>query len=97
MGAGNRPVIRFSLHVLQRMFERGITQSDVQAALSAGRIVEDYPDDYPIPSRLWLGYSDNRPLHVVYADTPTGERVIITAYEPDPAKWSSDFTQRTQS
>ncbi|TVR60348.1 MAG: DUF4258 domain-containing protein [Candidatus Competibacteraceae bacterium] len=34
-------MIRFSLHVLQRMFERGITQSDVQAALSAGRIVDD--------------------------------------------------------
>jgi|PlaIllAssembly_1097288.scaffolds.fasta_scaffold471633_2 hypothetical protein len=45
-------------------------------------------------SRLWLGYAGKRPLHVVYADTIQGERIIITVYEPDPAQWSPDFTTR---
>lgn len=76
------------------MFERGIAKSDIQAALSAGKVIEDYPKAYPLPSCLWLGYSSSRPLHVVYADSPNGERVIVTAYEPEPSQWSCDFTKR---
>ncbi len=86
--------LRLSRHVLQRLFERGIATADLRAALAAGQVIEDYPTDYPLPSCLWLGYSGTRPLHVVYADAPTGERVIITAYQPDPKRWSTDFTQR---
>lgn len=87
-------ILRYGRHAVQRLFERRITQADVQGALSAGRVIEDYPTDYPLPSRLWLGYAGKRPLHVVYADTIQGERIIITVYEPDPAQWSPDFTTR---
>ena len=45
-------ILRYGRHAVQRMFERGITQADVQGALSAGRVIEDYPTDYPLPSRL---------------------------------------------
>jgi len=77
------------------MFERGITQVEVQTALSSGKVIEDYPNDYPLPSCLWLGYIGNRPLHVVFADNPArGERIIITFYEPEPAQWTADFTTR---
>lgn len=87
-------ILRFGRHATQRMFERGITRADVQAALSAGQVIEDYPTDYPLPSFLWRGYSGSRPLHIVYARSPQGDRVIITVYEPDPALWSEDFTRR---
>ncbi len=89
-------IYKYRQHTIQRMFERGITQADMQAALSSGQVIEDYPTDYPLPSCLWLGYAGNRPLHIVYADTPQGERIIITVYEPDPAQWSTDFTTRVK-
>lgn len=80
------------------MFERGISEDDVQTALSAGKVIEDYPDDYPLPSCLWLGYINSRPIHIVFADNPAqGERIIITVYEPEPTQWTADFTTRIES
>ncbi len=87
-------ILMFGRHAAQRMFERGITQADVQTALSAGQVIEDYPTDYPLPSCLWMGYSGSRPLHIVYANSPQGDRIIITVYEPDAALWTDNFTKR---
>lgn len=82
-------------HAIQRMFERGISEADVSAALAGGRVIEDYPTDTPYPSRLWLGYAHDKPLHVVAADNQQdNERIIITVYEPEPAQWGSDFATR---
>ena len=85
----------FRQHAIRRMFERGIGVEDVRAVLESGRAIESYPDDTPYPSTLILGFTGARPLHVVCADNPTdGERIVITVYEPDPARWSADFTKR---
>lgn len=85
-------------HAIKRMFECGITEIDINEALANGKVIEDYPTDYPLPSCLWLGYIGNRPIHIVFADNhQTGERIIITAYEPNSNQWSSDFTQRIES
>ncbi|MCK2089818.1 DUF4258 domain-containing protein [Thauera aromatica] len=85
-------------HAVKRMFERGISTADVAAALADGWVIEEYPTDTPYPSRLWLGYSDGRPLHIVFADNQDdGERIIITVYRPDPALWADDFATRRAS
>ena len=77
------------------MFERNINAPDVETALANGLRIEDYPNDTPFPSCLWLGYSNERPLHIVFADNlEDGERIIITVYEPDPVHWSPDFSKR---
>lgn len=82
-------------HAIKRMFERGISESDIDSVLSNGQVIEDYPNDYPLPSCLWLGYINNRPIHIVFADNlPKCERVIITVYEPNPTQWSTDFKKR---
>ena len=52
-------------HAAQRMLERGISVADVLTALNSGATIEDYPDDTPLPSRLTLGWVDERPVHVV--------------------------------
>jgi hypothetical protein len=86
----------FRVHALRRMFERGISDEDVRQVLEFGDTIEEYPDDRPYPSRLMLGMPAGRPLHVVAADcTETDETIVITAYEPDPALWKSDFRTRT--
>ncbi|KAB2921528.1 MAG: DUF4258 domain-containing protein [Candidatus Contendobacter sp.] len=62
-------IYNYRQHAIKRMYERGITQADVEAALSTGMVIEDYPNDYPLPSCLWLGYIGNRPVHIVFAES----------------------------
>ena len=85
----------FRTHAIQRMFKRGIFETDVRDVLESGEVIEEYPDDEPYPSRLVLGWLDGRPLHVVAAyEGETDDTIIITVYEPDPYKWESDFKRR---
>ncbi|MBI2841947.1 MAG: DUF4258 domain-containing protein [Armatimonadetes bacterium] len=87
----------FRVHAIQRMFERGISEDEVRHVLSTGEIVEDYPDDYPYPSQLLLGWCSNRPVHVVVAhNVDDGAAIIVTVYEPDRALWQPGFKRRRQ-
>ena len=77
------------------MFMRRISKEDVRGILNSGEIIEDYPEDKPYPSRLVLGWSHSRPIHVVIADNSEKEEtIIITVYEPDTARWEMDFKRR---
>ena len=69
---------------------------EVLEALDGGEIVEAYPDDQPYPSCLILGRTRaGRPLHVVCAPVLTEQGlIIITIYQPDPARWAADFKGR---
>jgi hypothetical protein len=87
--------LTFRLHAVQRMTERGIQVADVRHVLATGDVIEDYPNVYPYPSRLVLGFCGVRPLHVVAADNPIGpETIVITVYEPDLAQWDASFRVR---
>lgn len=85
----------FRVHAIQRMFERRITTHDVRRVLMTGEVIEDYPDDKPYPSRLILGWCAGRPLHMVAADNPADQGIIvITVYEPSPTRWEEGFRRR---
>ena len=87
--------IVYRVHALQRMFERGITEEDVHQVLETGEVIERYPDDRPYPSRLVLGWREDRPLHVVVAErAETDTLIVITVYEPNLALWEDDFKRR---
>jgi hypothetical protein len=93
MTSTGRPIFR--VHALQRMFERRITHGDVTRVLGEGKTIEQYPGDKPYPSRLVLGWIDDRPFHVVVADNKKEkEQIIITVYEPDSAAWEPGFERR---
>jgi hypothetical protein len=67
------------------MYQRTISEVEVRHVIGTGETVEDYPDDTPYPSRLVLGWSGSRPIHVVVADNiDDQENIVITVYEPDP-------------
>ena len=88
-------MLRFRVHALRRMFDRGITVVDVQQALATGDTIREYSGDRPYPSRLVLGWSGDRPIHVLAADDPSSSlTVVITAYEPDSARWEPGFRRR---
>jgi hypothetical protein len=77
------------------MFRWGISQAQVEGLLRDGLTIERYPDDLPYPSRLVLGFVDDRPMHVVVADVPDqDEMVLVTVYEPDPGRWDPGFRVR---
>ena len=62
----------------------------------SGEIIEQYPEDFPFPSCLIYGYTeDNKILHVVMSDEGTRSR-IITAYFPDKEKWTANFKTRKE-
>ena len=72
-----------------------IKDEEVFETVSAGKIIENYPEDEPYPSCLIYGRtSRNRPLHVVCGYS-FGENIsiIITAYQPHSERWI-DFTRR---
>lgn len=89
--------IRWTLHVLQRMMQRGISRADVIHAIQTGAIIEQYPDDYPFPSCLILGSNmAGNTVHVVCGRGPD-DLWIITAYYPDPSEWEADYKTRRQA
>ena len=76
------------------MLERGILRSEVIRCVMQGEIIEEYAEDYPIPSCLILGFiKEGRPIHVV-CSMDNGYIYVITAYEPNLFKWENDFKTR---
>ena len=86
--------IAVTQHANRRFNERGINLDDIESAVLNGEIIEEYPDDNPLPSCLILGKSaDNLPLHIV-ASADEEFLYIITAYYPSLQKWNEDFKTR---
>ena len=88
--------IRWTNHVLIRLLQRNITQSDIEKALLTGEIIEEYEKDYPYPSCLVYGINLNKEvLHIVCGSN--GEELwIITAYYPDNIEWEKDLKTRKE-
>jgi hypothetical protein len=77
------------------MFQRRISLDDIKSVLGSGIIIESYPDDYPYPSYLLLGWCNSRPIHIVIAkNTDNHQTIIITVYEPDLDQWLPGFKER---
>jgi hypothetical protein len=85
-------------HAIRQMAkpDRMITTNEARAVIEHGEVIEDYPDDPRGHSCLMLGYGEmNRPIHIVCA--PKDHYLaIITAYVPEPDKWSHDYRVRLQ-
>ena len=87
--------VQWQRHALERIFQRGIKRKDVFEVLSKGKVIEEYLDDKPWPSALFLGWIDDQPLHVVVAYSQQLQKVaIITVYEPSLEYFENDFQTR---
>ncbi|MBK7868873.1 MAG: DUF4258 domain-containing protein [Ignavibacteriales bacterium] len=85
----------YRVHALKRMFERDISEIEVSDILEHGDVINEYPDDYPYPSKLIKGFSQGKILHVLIAEnTSDNEIIVITVYEPDPNLWDSEFRRK---
>jgi hypothetical protein len=89
--------LKFTGHAIRQMFLRQISDMDVRNVVNNGEVIKEYPDDKPLPSKLMLGFSEGRPIHVVLAYNAADETgYVITAYIPDTNLWTSDFKTRRE-
>jgi hypothetical protein len=88
--------VKYSLHFWKRRQERIIKHSEVKQALLTGKIIEECPDDEPLPSVLILGYTnEGKPLHVAVG-VSDDKICLITVYEPTLDIWEDDFKTKKE-
>ncbi len=90
--------VQYRVHATKRMFQRNVDEEDVREVFLNGDIIERYEDDFPFPSVLISGRSGfGRCLHVVIGiDIAERRFYVITVYEPDPKKWTDNFSRRLE-
>jgi hypothetical protein len=79
-----------SFHAEKERYAENIIISDLENAICNGEILEDYPDDPRGPSCLVLGYSQNRPIHIVCGYSSMKWIRIITVYIPKKPMWVNE-------
>ncbi|MDP1784184.1 MAG: DUF4258 domain-containing protein [Sulfuricurvum sp.] len=87
-------VFVYRVHAIERMFQRDVSEKEVEEVVKFGETIESYPDDQPYPSYLILGYVGKKVLHIVYAKDENDTIIVITVYVPTLEKWFEDFRTR---
>ena len=87
---------KWTAHILTRLQQRNIHPSDIKTCIMTGKIIEQYPADYPYPSCLVLGTDTQEDfLHVVIG-YGQGFLWLVTAYRPNPEEWEEDRITRKE-
>ena len=99
-GLIDRGEVRISDHGYDELAEDGLLATQVVEGIALAKIVEDYPDFPKGPCVLVLQQDENGdPVHSLWG-IPKGAvspAVLITAYRPDPEKWTDDFLRRRRT
>jgi len=83
----------FTAHASDREVQRDIPSRDIEEAVLAGEIIEDYPVDKYGPSCLIMGRtSTGRILHVQASYPPQVK--VVTVYESSLDDWGDDWKTR---
>jgi hypothetical protein len=89
--------VRISEHGYDELANDGLTARELVSGIDKAILVEDYPD-YPKGASVLVLQTDTngQPVHVVWG-IPKGHTrpaVLVTAYRPDPSRWSAEFKRR---
>jgi hypothetical protein len=89
--------VRVSEHGYDELSDDGLSGREVVSGVTAGTVIEEYPDYPKGPCALFLQQdSKGGPVHVVWGipkgyDEPV---VLVTAYRPDPKRWDRTYRMR---
>ena len=92
-----RGEVKISGHGYDELAEDGLFADEVVQAVANAVVVEDYPDFPKGPCVLVLQKNAaGEPVHVVWGipKNATSPAVVVTAYRPDPKRWTHDFLRR---
>jgi len=82
-------------HASMRMIYRNISKANLYELIESGEVIEDYPDDFPYPSKLVFKVVGKQPLHLVLAyDDLANCGIVVTIYEVDSQHFEDDFKTR---
>ncbi len=92
-----RQEVVVSDHGYDELAADDILVHDILLGVSAATVIEEYPTYHKGPGVLVLQKDQHgQPVHVVWgiphhAPSPA---VVVTAYRPDPTRWTDDFLRR---
>jgi hypothetical protein len=89
--------VRVSAHGFEELASDDISLAEILDGLTAATSIEEYPDYHKGPCILVLQtLNDGSAVHVLWgmAKNSSDMATLITAYRPDPDRWTEDFLRR---
>ena len=92
----DRGVYLVSNHAYDELSDEQIHPEDLLLGLADAEVIEDYPAAFRGPSVLVLQNDRDGVVHTVWGIPKHHNEpaVLITAYRPQPTRWSPDFRRR---